>query len=153
VGGLTGFNNGIITDAYWDVNATGQSVSAGNALGLTTAEMQGAAARENMPGLDFQVTWQTQPDDYPRLQSLPRSPDRTPFPDGIPGVSDDPPTDPDGDGIYEDVNGDGDFDIFDVQAFLETFSSSSIQNNSELFDVTGDGRVTIFDVQALLDQL
>jgi hypothetical protein len=67
VGGITGVNNDIVTDAYWDVEATGQSASAGSATGLSTAEMQGEAARENMPGLAFGSVWRTVPGDYPEL--------------------------------------------------------------------------------------
>ena len=61
-----------------------------------------------------------------------------------------PATDVDDDGLYEDVNGDGTFDIFDVQAFLENFEDSA---SSSAFDFNEDGSVDIFDVQALLDEL
>ena len=69
MGGLVGINgDSDVTDSYWDVNTTGQDDSAGG-VGLTTEEMTGSAARENMEGFDFDETWEivTNPDDYPRL--------------------------------------------------------------------------------------
>lgn len=69
-GGLVGRNEGRVMNSYWDTQATGQSESAGGATGLTTTEMQGEAARNNMAGLDFETTWQTQPDNYPTLRPL-----------------------------------------------------------------------------------
>lgn len=67
-GGLIGVSNGTATNSYWDVETTGQSTSAGNATGLTTAQMTGTAARENMWGFDFTNTWRTVQDDYPALR-------------------------------------------------------------------------------------
>jgi len=66
VGGLIGMNSGDVMNSYWDINSTGQSESAGG-TGLTTSEMTGSAARENMEGFDFEETWRTTEDDYPRL--------------------------------------------------------------------------------------
>ena len=60
VGGLCSdpFDNGTVTDSYWDTETTGQSTSDGG-TGLTTAEMQGSAAETNMDGFDFANTWDT----------------------------------------------------------------------------------------------
>lgn len=71
VGGLVGDSYGTdpVTSSYWDTAATGQTVSAVNATGLTTAKMTETAARTNMSGLDFEETWQTT-NQYPVLQSL-----------------------------------------------------------------------------------
>jgi hypothetical protein len=71
VGGLVGFRNGgTITGSYWDVNTTGQPTSSGG-TGLTTAQMTGEAARENMSALDFEGTWVVGgPDGYPQLRAL-----------------------------------------------------------------------------------
>ena len=62
-----GFEASTITDSYWDTEATGQSTSEGDAVGLTTAEMTGSAAETNMAEFDFGSTWQTQSDGYPIL--------------------------------------------------------------------------------------
>ncbi len=66
-GGLVAFNTGTVENAYWDEQATGQSTSAGGAINLSTAQMQGRAARSNMSGLAFGATWQIQSNDYPAL--------------------------------------------------------------------------------------
>jgi hypothetical protein len=62
-----GFEASTITDSYWDTEATGQSTSAGNTIGLTTSEMTGSAAETNMAKFAFGSIWQTQPDGYPIL--------------------------------------------------------------------------------------
>jgi len=64
-----------------------------------------------------------------------------------------PATDPNGDGLYEDVDGDGEFDIIDVATFLFTYDSEPVQDSAPLFDFTGDGVVDSFDVTALLFEL
>lgn len=63
-----------------------------------------------------------------------------------------PATDPDGDGKLEDINGDGESDVLDVQAFFENLDSEAAQNNPAAFDFNGDGDVSILDVQALFNQ-
>jgi PKD repeat protein len=55
----------------------------------------------------------------------------------------------DGDGVYEDVNGDGEFTIVDVNALFQNYQSQAVQDNVDLFDFNGDGSVDIVDVNAL----
>ena len=70
VGGLAGSNTGTIRDSYWDRENSGRSDSAGGTP-LTTAEMTGAAARENMSGFDFENTWVVPgTGEYPRIRAL-----------------------------------------------------------------------------------
>lgn len=64
-----------------------------------------------------------------------------------------PPTDPDGDGKFEDVNGDSEFNIVDVQALFANRDDSTVQNNPEKFDFNGDGTFDVVDVQALFNEL
>jgi hypothetical protein len=71
-------------------------------------------------------------------------------PDPI-GDAEDPPTDPDGDGLYEDVNGNGEFDIVDVQAMFQYFDTAEMDGESA-FDFNGNGNVDIVDVQALFQE-
>jgi len=68
VGGLIGYDGDGAGNSYWNINSTGQEISAGG-TGLTTDEMTGSAAHESMDGFDFEDTWETvtDPDDYPRL--------------------------------------------------------------------------------------
>lgn len=78
VGGFVGSNgennDGEVTAGYWDTDASEQEDGFGNGegdvTGLTTEEMQGTAAEENMPALDFEATWQavTDPAGYPQLR-------------------------------------------------------------------------------------
>ena len=58
-----------------------------------------------------------------------------------------------GDGLLNDLTGDGEFTIVDVQVLFENFDGDAIQDNVAAFDFLGDDRVTIFDVQALFNQL
>jgi hypothetical protein len=64
-----------------------------------------------------------------------------------------PVTDTDGDGEYEDINGDGTFNIVDVQALFANLGDAAVQNNVEKFDFNDDGSVNIVDVQALFFEL
>ena len=84
-GGLVGLNSGSVSESYWDVEATGQPESDGGAQGLTTTEMTGQAARNNMPEFGFGTVWQTQENGYPTLaekeQSTIESPNKDTYPD------------------------------------------------------------------------
>lgn len=64
-------------------------------------------------------------------------------------------TDTSGDGLLNDVDGDGEFGIFDVQAFFNNFDEPVVQNNLAAFNFNNDDpvEVGIFDVQALFNQL
>jgi len=72
-----------------------------------------------------------------------------PNPDLDPIVGNNPPQDLDGDGLYEDVNGDGEFTITDHQVFFENRNHPVVQNNPELFDFARNGGVGLDDVNAL----
>lgn len=65
LGGLVAQGSGTVSNSYWDTESSGQFSSVGG-TGLTTSEMKGQAAAENM-NLGFGDTWQTVDDDYPRL--------------------------------------------------------------------------------------
>mgnify|MGYP000743051348 CR=1 FL=1 len=68
----------------------------------------------------------------------------TPVEDGL-GV----PTDLDGDGRFEDGDGDGEVTTDDVRALFQNLDSDTVQNNPDAFDFDGDGDVTVGDVVAL----
>lgn len=65
------------------------------------------------------------------------------------------PRDPDGDGRFEDVNGDGEVDMDDVHALFALFMSGTSLSDAEAaaLDFDGDGDFDQFDIQALLDQV
>jgi hypothetical protein len=73
----------------------------------------------------------------------------------LPPVGDAPPRDLDGDGLFEDVRGDGERTILDVQTLFTNLGSNVVQSNPAAFnfDGVGPGEVTILDVQALFDDL
>ena len=56
------------------------------------------------------------------------------------------PTDPDGDGLYEDVNGNGRVDYSDVALFAANINNVA---GNAAFDFNGDGTVDIYDVSTL----
>jgi len=71
-GGVLGLNGGNLSSTFWDTSATGQDNGVGRGspdgtTGLTTDEMQGESAQDNMDGFDFQDTWQVVTGDYPAL--------------------------------------------------------------------------------------
>ena len=68
-------------------------------------------------------------------------------PPALPGLA--APTDPDGDGLYEDLNGDGEFTVADVQTMFANLDSESIREYPDAYDFNGDGTVDISDVQWL----
>jgi len=73
--------------------------------------------------------------------------------DGLPALpgQENPPQDLDGDGLYEDVNGDESFTVADVQVFFQHRDADVVQDNPEAFNFAGDepADVSIGDVQAL----
>ena len=60
-----------------------------------------------------------------------------------------------GDGLLNDIDGDGEFAIFDVQALFNYFEDDIVTNSPELFNFDGatPPKMSIFDVQALFNQL
>ncbi|WP_049928116.1 glycoside hydrolase family 9 protein [Halopiger goleimassiliensis] len=73
--------------------------------------------------------------------------------DGPIQVGDYEAQDPDGDGLYDDVTGDGRTNHEDVQAFYEHIDAEGVQNNPTAFDFDEDGRVGFADVLELLEEL
>jgi|AntRauTorcE11897_2_1112592.scaffolds.fasta_scaffold00010_123 PKD repeat protein len=75
--------------------------------------------------------------------------------EGPPSVGDfeNVPTDPDDDGLYEDVNGDGQFDIVDVQALFANLDDETVEDNSDKFNFNGDETLDVVDVQKLFTEV
>jgi PKD repeat protein len=72
--------------------------------------------------------------------------DPAPLPTGIPGTTTAPPTDPDGDDLYEDLDGDGNVTYNDVVVLFETLDRSLLQTEASAFDYNGNGRLDYVDV-------
>ena len=85
-GGVIGVHdNGNLTASYFDAESTNQTEAVGvnhsligsTVSGLPTGEMTGAAAEDHMAAFDFDETWETVPDTYPRLSDEPTVPSDT----------------------------------------------------------------------------
>jgi PKD repeat protein len=69
---------------------------------------------------------------------------------GVAPVVKAPPRDPDGDGRYEDVNGDGQVDRQDVLDYYDVRDQGVIRNQANAFDFDGDGTAgTVSDTLSL----
>ncbi|PSP23384.1 hypothetical protein BRC61_03550 [Halobacteriales archaeon QH_10_65_19] len=68
-----------------------------------------------------------------------------------PVVGDNPPRDLNGDGLYRDTDGNGEFSIGDVQIFFQNRDADAVRNNPEFFNFDGGQSpdVSVGDVQAL----
>lgn len=62
-----------------------------------------------------------------------------------------PPKDPDDDGLFEDVNGDGVVNADDVALLLGNLSNVTVQEDKAFFDFNGDGVLNNSDTTLLLD--
>ncbi|AWB27450.1 PKD domain-containing protein [Halococcoides cellulosivorans] len=62
-------------------------------------------------------------------------------------------TDPDGDGVYEDLSGNGVVDFPDVNRLFQNTDTADVQDNADFYDVDGDGDVDMQDVLALFEMV
>ncbi|WP_440006079.1 PKD domain-containing protein [Halomicrococcus sp. SG-WS-1] len=69
------------------------------------------------------------------------------------GDSQNPAQDLDGDGVYEDVNGDGTVDVADVQTLWANRNGATVTGSPEAFDFNGDGTFDLLDIQTLYYQI
>jgi hypothetical protein len=118
----------------------------------TAGNFDGATVRK------FDVSLPDGGPDTPTDTPTPDTPTDTPAvgtpPSDVPAVvGSDKPTDTDGDDVFEDIDGNGNFDIFDIQALFQNLQSSTIQNNAAGFNFDNSGGVDIFDVQKLFQEL
>ncbi|GAB3040625.1 endo-1,4-beta-xylanase [Natronobiforma cellulositropha] len=58
-----------------------------------------------------------------------------------------------GDGLYEDITGDGNLGFNDVVTFFEEHNGDVVQSNVEYFDFSGSGSVGFNDVVSLFERL
>jgi len=64
-----------------------------------------------------------------------------------------PPTDPDGDGFYEDVNGNGRMDYDDVTLLFEELESDAVTMNVDAYDFNENGQIDYDDVVDLYEEI
>jgi hypothetical protein len=70
----------------------------------------------------------------------------------LPGCTN-PPTDPDGDGIFEDLNGNGRLDFADVVLYFTQMMWISSNEPIAAFDLNGNGRIDFADIVALFNEV
>ncbi|WP_440990241.1 thermonuclease family protein [Haloarchaeobius baliensis] len=63
------------------------------------------------------------------------------------------PTDPDDDGVYEDLNGNGQLDFEDVVVFFEHREEDAIQDYVDSYDFNDNGRVDFDDITTLFEEI
>ncbi|HMK46160.1 MAG TPA: hypothetical protein VK436_06000 [Methanocella sp.] len=63
------------------------------------------------------------------------------------------PTDPDHDGLYEDINGNGRLDFSDIVVFFQNLDWVRANEPVSAFDFNGNGRIDFDDVVTLYDML
>jgi PKD repeat protein len=63
------------------------------------------------------------------------------------------PTDPDGDGIYEDLNGNGRLDFADVVLYFNQMEWIAANEPVSAFDLNGNGRIDFADIVRLFGEI
>ena len=72
---------------------------------------------------------------------------------GPPPINGMQPKDLNGDGLFEDVNGNGKLDFGDIVILFLNFERSEIRDYCQFYDFNGDGQVNFGDVIALFEML
>ena len=70
----------------------------------------------------------------------------------LPGYTN-PPTDPDGDCIYEDLNGNGRLDFADVVLYFNQMTWIAANEPIAAFDLNRNGRIDFADIVALFNEI
>jgi PKD repeat protein len=70
----------------------------------------------------------------------------------LPGYAN-PPTDPDFDCIYEDLNGNGRLDFADVVLYFNQMTWIAANEPIAAFDLNGNGRIDFADIVALFNEI
>lgn len=63
------------------------------------------------------------------------------------------PTDPDGDGLYEDLSGNGEIDTADVTRLFQNRDDPAIADYPEYYDFSGNGEIDVADAVELFDEV
>lgn len=71
----------------------------------------------------------------------------------LPPVANAPPHDLDGDGEYEDVNGNNETDLADVVVYFAHVDEEPIENNTEAYDYTNNGDTDVADAVELFKEV
>jgi len=70
-----------------------------------------------------------------------------------PVAGSDAPTDPDGDGLFEDINGNGRLDYEDIQLLFDEFEGDSVRLNKSAYDFNDNGQLDFDDIVSLYEEV
>ncbi len=147
-GKVAGLNEGDVEDVYYvsDNGAFGEDDGTADVTDLHPDEIEGDAATDNMTTLDFAETWATVTANPPTLQVHQLDPI---------GPFDSPPQDLTNNGYLNDVNGDGEATVVDVQALDQHRDDEVVTDNPEWFAFAREDptEVSQDDVEALFEQV
>lgn len=73
--------------------------------------------------------------------------------DSPPPIDGTDPTDPDGDGLYEDVNGDGETSEADAERFADRRNDPVVDSFPEYYDFSGNGEIDSADTVQLYQEV
>jgi len=92
-------------------------------------------------------------EENPGFQIIKLGPEKTvQQPVALPGMTN-LPTDPDGDGLYEDLNGNGRADFSDIVLFFSQIEWIAENEPVPLFDFNGNGRIDFNDIVTQFEEL
>ena len=92
-------------------------------------------------------------EENPGFQIIKLGPEKTvQQPVVLPGMTN-LPTDPDGDGLYEDLNGNGRADFSDIVLFFSQIEWITENEPVPLFDFNGNGRIDFNDIVTQFEEL
>ncbi|MFB6162327.1 MAG: glycoside hydrolase family 5 protein [Halococcoides sp.] len=77
----------------------------------------------------------------------------TTSPDGPSWPTDPRATDPDGDGLYEDISGDGTVNFPDVNMLFQNSDTANVRDNARFYDFEPNGQIDLQDVMALFQMV
>lgn len=129
---------------FADVDRKIQSVVGGVDVSLGTVTIQGNATGTTDIEIDVR---QLNDDDGTELETDTQTGLVVVGPPPVTGGN--PPTDPDGDGLYEDVNGNGRLDYDDITSLFQNFESDSVRLNEAAYDFNENGALDFDDIVEL----
>jgi hypothetical protein len=131
------------------VRATGAEVGAGEDVVLATVVVRGRAAGATSLAVDAAAVVRPNGTRYGVAATNGALVRVSAVPDLPPVAGDARPTDPDGDGRFEDVNGDESVGVGDVIVLFGNRDAPAVTEHPDAYDFSGDGSVGIGDVVAL----
>jgi hypothetical protein len=153
-------SDGVLTEVDLDSEGSYVSVDTGGVTGVTgdgeVTFLNVTLAGKSAGSVDVDLTVNAIGNTDGASYTVSEVRDATLTVDGGPGPVGDfgaAPTDPDDDGVYEDVNGDGTADVVDVRALFVNRDGDTVGTDPGAFDYNGDGKFDVVDVRALFIEL